>query len=103
MEKRFRNKVLFVVSKIPRGEVLTYQQVAKWAGRPLAYRAVGNILNKNRDPKIPCHRVIRSDGKIGGYNRGTALKAKLLKQELYTFPTYAGNVYKKLKKKSAGS
>jgi O6-methylguanine-DNA--protein-cysteine methyltransferase len=46
-----------------------------------AYRAVGNILNKNYDPKIPCHRVVRSDGKTGGYNRGDKKKIELLKKE----------------------
>lgn len=77
----FRNKVLRVVGKIPRGMVLTYQEVAKKAGNIKASRAVGNILNKNCDPKIPCHRVIRSDGEIGGYNRGNILKKELLKKE----------------------
>lgn len=62
---------------------MSYKQVAKLAGRPRAYRAVGNILNKNYDPKIPCHRVIRSDGQVGGYNRGTAKKISLLKKEGY--------------------
>lgn len=51
------------------------------AGSPRAFRAVGNILNKNRNPKIPCHRVIKSDGKVGGYNQGSAKKVKLLKKE----------------------
>jgi O-6-methylguanine DNA methyltransferase len=55
--------------------------VAKLAGSPKAYRAVGNILNKNYDPQIPCHRVIRSDGTTGGYNRGSAQKIKILKSE----------------------
>jgi O-6-methylguanine DNA methyltransferase len=55
--------------------------VAELTGRPRAWRAVGNILNKNRDLKIPCHRVIRSDGKIGGYNRGIKKKIALLKKE----------------------
>jgi O-6-methylguanine DNA methyltransferase len=55
--------------------------VAKLAGRPKAYRAVGNILNGNHDPKIPCHRVIRSDGKLGGYNRGAKAKKEILKRE----------------------
>lgn len=77
----FRNKVLAIVTKIPKGKVLTYAQVAKQAGNPKAYRAVGNILNKNMDPNIPCHRVIRSDGQTGGYNRGAAQKIKLLKEE----------------------
>ncbi len=70
-----------VVAKIPRGRVLTYKKVAQLVGRPEAYRAVGNILNRNYDPKIPCHRVIRSDGKIGGYNRGVKNKIKLLENE----------------------
>jgi O-6-methylguanine DNA methyltransferase len=60
---------------------MTYKQVAKAAGRPRAYRAVGNILNKNYNPLIPCHRVIRSDGKLGGYNRGIAIKRKRLRKE----------------------
>jgi O-6-methylguanine DNA methyltransferase len=55
--------------------------VAKLAGRPRAYRAVGNILNRNRDKNIPCHRVIRSDGKPGGYNRGARVKKRKLRAE----------------------
>jgi methylated-DNA-[protein]-cysteine S-methyltransferase len=60
---------------------MTYKQVARQAGRPNAYRAVGNILNKNYDTKIPCHRVVRSDGNPGGYNRGAKQKEKKLKDE----------------------
>ncbi len=60
---------------------MTYQQVTTMAGRPKAFRAVGNILNKNYLSSVPCHRVIRSDGKIGGYNRGTKIKQKLLAEE----------------------
>ena len=77
----FKAKVLAVVAKIPKGRVLTYKEVARRAGRPRAYRAVGNILNKNYDPKIPCHRVIRSDGTVGGYNWGVKKKTELLKGE----------------------
>lgn len=77
----FKEKVLKIVSQIPAGQVLTYQQVAIKAGRPKAYRAVGNILSKNYNPRVPCHRVIRSDGELGGYNRGVDKKAKLLKVE----------------------
>ena len=80
-ETNFKNKVYSIVRKIPRGKVLTYKMVAKLAGSPRAWRAVGNILNKNRDRKIPCHRVIRSDGKIGGYNKGSKQKFALLKKE----------------------
>lgn len=77
----FKGKVLNVVGKIPKGKTLTYRQVAEKSGSPKAYRAVGNILNKNFDKNIPCHRVIRSDGKPGGYNKGTKLKINLLKKE----------------------
>jgi len=80
-KKMFKEKVLKIASKIPKGKTLTYKKVAKLSGNKKAYRAVGNILNKNCDPKIPCHRVIRSDGKIGGYNRGEKEKIKILKKE----------------------
>jgi O-6-methylguanine DNA methyltransferase len=76
-----KEKIYAVVKKIPKGEVLTYKEVAKRVGKPRAYRAVGNILNKNMDPKVPCHRVIRSDGKAGGYNRGKRIKIEILKKE----------------------
>ncbi|MCB9805751.1 MGMT family protein [Candidatus Nomurabacteria bacterium] len=79
--KTFTDRVYDVVRKIPKGKVLTYKEVAKKSGSEKAVRAVGNILNKNYDPKIPCHRVVRSDGKIGGYNRGASKKVNLLKKE----------------------
>ena len=79
----FSKKVYGVVKKIPKGKVLTYKEVAKKAGRPKASRAVGNILNKNHDASIPCHRVIRSDGKLGGYNKGVEAKRKILRSEGY--------------------
>ena len=78
----FSEKVYAVVKKIPKGKTLTYKQVAEKSGNPKAFRAVGNILNKNFDPSIPCHRVIRSDGKTGGYNRGALRKAEILRKEL---------------------
>ncbi len=77
----FQKKVYEIVKKIPRGETRTYKDVAAQTSSPKAWRVVGNILNKNFDPKIPCHRVIRSDGKIGGYNRGILKKKILLKSE----------------------
>lgn len=77
----FTDRVRSVVSKIPKGKVLTYKQVAEKAGSPNASRAVGNILSKNYDPKVYCHRVIRSDGGMGGYNRGVQNKVKILKKE----------------------
>jgi len=82
ISKGFKEKVFQVVRKIPRGQILTYKEVARLAGSPRAYRAVGNILNKNRDFKnVPCYRVIRSDGKIGGYVFGAKKKEALLKKE----------------------
>lgn len=77
----FKEKVLKVAAKIPRGTFLTYKEVAQLAGSSKAYRAVGSILSKNYDPKIFCHRVIRSDGKLGGYNRGVDVKMAILKKE----------------------
>lgn len=79
----FSENVYKIVSKIPRGRVMTYKEVAVLSGKPKAYRAVGNILNKNRNLKIPCHRVIRSDEKIGGYNRGEKKKIEILKKEKF--------------------
>jgi len=79
--KVFKERVLEIVSNIPKGETMTYGEVALKAGNPKAYRAVGNILNKNYNSSIPCHRVIRSDGKLGGYNRGENKKKELLKKE----------------------
>lgn len=81
--KIFAEKVYEVVKKIPKGNVLTYKEVARRSGRLKAYRAVGNILSKNKDLKVPCHRVIRSDGKPGGYNGIIKSKKKIdiLKKE----------------------
>lgn len=90
--KSFKQKVLDVVSKIPKGETLSYKEVAGRAGNAGACRAVGNILNKNHDPRVPCHRVVRSGWKpglpaaqslaqAGGYNRGVKKKIQLLKKE----------------------
>ena len=80
----FKTAVYDVVRQIPAGKTLTYKEVAQLAGSPRAYRAVGNILTQNYDPFIPCHRVIRSDGKTGGYNRGPDLKMEKLTQEKLT-------------------
>lgn len=80
--KSFQETVLDVVRKIPAGSVMTYKQVAEKAGRPGAARAVGSMMKANYRPDVPCHRVIRTDGKIGDYNRGgSAAKMKLLKKE----------------------
>jgi O-6-methylguanine DNA methyltransferase len=78
----FKEKVLSVVRKIPKGKTLTYKDVAKMSGSRGAYRAVGSILKQNYDNSIPCHRVIKSDGTIGDYNRGgSSQKLKKLKKE----------------------
>jgi O-6-methylguanine DNA methyltransferase len=82
MKKTFTEKVLAIVEKIPKGKVMTYKQVAAKACSPNASRAVGSIMKANYNPKVPCHRVIRSDGVIGNYNRGGAeAKRALLKKE----------------------
>ena len=77
----FKEKVLQVVKKIPKGETRTYKEVAFFAGSPGAYRAVGTILKQNFDPTIPCHRVVKSDGTLGEYNRGVTLKKEILTKE----------------------
>lgn len=77
----FKEKVYAVVKKIPKGKTMTYKAVAISAGYPRAARAVGTVLSQNYDPKIPCHRVIRADGGMGGYNRGLANKKRILKAE----------------------
>ncbi len=80
--KTFKEKVLAVVRKIPKGNMMTYKQVAIRAGNPGAARAVGTFMKNNYDETVPCHRVIRSDGGIGDYNRGgRAAKIHLLLKE----------------------
>ena len=85
---QFQLKVWSYLKKIPKGKVKTYAQVAKAIGKPKAVRAVANAIGKNPyPPKIPCHRVIRSDGKLGGYSAkgGIKTKKKLLKNEGFLF------------------
>jgi len=77
----FTQKVFAVVKQIPPGKTLSYKEVATQAGSPRAFRAVGNILNKNYDRLIPCHRVIHSNGSPGGYNRGATKKIQILTTE----------------------
>ena len=84
----FQLKVWSYLKKIPKGKLKTYAQVAKAIGKPKAVRAVANAIGKNPfPPKIPCHRVIRSDGKLGGYSAkgGVKTKKKLLKNEGFSF------------------
>ena len=85
---KFEIKVWNSISKIPRGEVRTYKELAIQINRPKSARAVANACGKNPCPiKIPCHRVIRSDGKLGGYSGkgGTKTKKKLLLNEGYLY------------------
>lgn len=78
----FSERVYDVVRRIPCGSVMTYAQVARLAGAPGAARAVGNALNKNPElVAMPCHRVVRSQGQVGGYVHGTADKIRLLTAE----------------------
>ncbi len=80
----FQKKVWLEISKIPKGKIITYKELAIKLGKPKAYRAVANACAKNPLLEIiPCHRVIREDGKMGGYNgkKGVKRKKKLLKSE----------------------
>ncbi|MDP8299873.1 MAG: MGMT family protein [Candidatus Tantalella remota] len=78
----FQKKVLMVVADIPEGEVKSYGWVAREAGSPRAARAVGQVMAINPYvPDVPCHRVIASDGTIGGYSGGIVKKRALLKKE----------------------
>ncbi len=78
----FEKKVLKAAAKIPLGQLRSYKWVAQKAGRPKAYRAAANALRNNPYPiVIPCHRVIKSSGDIGGYSQGYSEKKKLIKLE----------------------
>ncbi len=79
--KTFNEKVYELLKKVPKGKVTTYKAIAN-ALETNAYRVVGRVLNKNTNaPKIPCHRVINSNGKLGGYSKGIGEKIRLLKKE----------------------
>jgi len=86
MEKKnsnFSDTVRAVVREIPKGTTLSYTEVARLAGNERAARAVARIMSRNYDPTVPCHRVIRADGSLGGYNRGgTTMKKKILYHEV---------------------
>lgn len=76
------DEVCRAISEIPAGKVSTYKEIARHIGRRNAFRAVGNALNSNPNaPKIACHRIIRSDGQVGGYRYGQDKKISLLKKE----------------------
>jgi methylated-DNA-[protein]-cysteine S-methyltransferase len=78
----FNSKCYSILRKVPTGKVTTYGAIAKAVGIPKSARAVGNAMNKNPySPEVPCHRVVRSDGKVGGFAFGTAKKIEMLKKE----------------------
>ncbi len=77
----FENKVFSAVKKIPQGRVSTYSIVAKAIGHQKAYRTVGNALNKNTNSDVPCHRIVRSDGTVGGFAHGAKKKILILETE----------------------
>ena len=83
----FQRSVLLATAQIPEGSTCTYAELAAQIGSPHAARAVGNALAQNPLPfLIPCHRVLRSDGKLGGYRFGIALKRALLLSEGVRLP-----------------
>ena len=80
--KTFTEKVRDIVRKIPKGKSMTYKEVATRAGNPKAARGVGAIMRSNYNRDIPCHRVVKSDGTLGSYNRGGAnRKREMLMEE----------------------
>jgi len=80
--RTFADKVRDIVRKIPERKTMTYKEVATKAGNPHAARAVGAIMRTNYDETIPCHRVVRTDGGFGDYNRGGTLrKQEILRRE----------------------
>lgn len=80
MKNSFNIKCYNLLKKVPKGKVTTYKALAE-ALNTKAYRAVGNAMNKNKNKKVPCHRVIKSNGKLGGYSKGVKNKIKVLKKE----------------------
>jgi len=77
--KTFVERVRDIVRNIPKGKSMTYKEVATRAGNPKAARAVGAVMRSNYNRDIPCHRVVRSDGSLGSYNRGgTRRKREML-------------------------
>ena len=81
MIKIFNDKCYELLKKVPHGKVVTYKEIARKIGS-FGYRAVGNAMNKNSDLKnIHCYKVVRSDGKVGGYAKGTKKKILLLKKD----------------------
>jgi methylated-DNA-[protein]-cysteine S-methyltransferase len=92
------SEVYDLLLKIPAGKVSTYGDLAKALGNPLASRQVGRILGRNPNPiKVPCHRVVMSDGKVGGYFYGSNRKRELLEQEGISFTDEIVSNFKKVR------
>ncbi len=78
MQSSFADRVRDAVRQIPRGETRSYSEVAAAVGHRGAARAVGTVMKNNFDPTVPCHRVVKSDGSLGDYNRGGPEKKREL-------------------------
>jgi len=90
----FERKVLQALRRIPRGKTVTYGALARAAGCPKAARAVGGVMRRNRLPVIlPCHRVVRACGVLGGYSRGTGWKRILLSIEGIPLSTFEDKAF----------
>ena len=81
-----KKRIYDLVSQIPKGRVSTYGLLANAIGRPRVGRAIGKLLSRNPNPiTVPCHRIICSDGRVGGYSKGVKEKIRLLNSEGVTF------------------
>lgn|SRR3989344_6874846 len=77
----FNEKCYAILRKVPKGKVTTYGSIAR-ALKSKGYRAIGNAMNKNPySPKVPCHRVVKSNGELGGFAFGVEKKIEMLKKE----------------------
>lgn len=81
MPSTFAARVLAAVRRVPPGRVATYGDIARLAGRPRAWRAVGTLMRTCADPRVPCHRIVASGGRLGGYGGNESLKRALLRAE----------------------
>lgn len=87
-----------LLQKIPEGKITTYGDLARALGNPSASRIIGRILGQNPNPiRVPCHRVVMSDGKLGGYRYGTNKKKELLEKESLSFTNEVVSDFKKIR------
>ena len=79
---KFQSECYEALKKVPKGKVITYAGLARMVGRPKAHRAVGSAMNKNPyAPQVPCHRVVKSNGDLGGFATDIEVKIKRLQEE----------------------